>query len=229
MRSLLDNILWNCLAGPHVKFSVGTTTARRYALGFSPIVGFATPHQPDFVALLPYCELGESFYFDDWSGPAPDGWKVEFESTMFKMVWEGETPAVDEVLDAVALGAKHAEQAVALATLTHPGPFGPRTLELGEYFGIFKGERLIAMAGERLQVGSFRELSGVCTHPEFQGRGFARRLMHMLILRQLQRGEIPFLHVMSDNLLARGLYERMGFVYYRESVVRVVRLTSRGA
>ncbi len=201
---------------------MGTATARRYAPGFSPIVGFATPHQPDFAALAPYCELGEHFYCDDWSGPAPDGWQVEFESTMFKLVWEGETPEVDDVPEAVALEAEHAEQALELATLTHPGPFGLRTLELGEYFGIFEDERLVAMAGERFQAGPFREISGVCTRPEFQGRGHARRLMRKLILRQLERGETPFLHVMHDNLLARGLYERMGFVYYRESVVRVV-------
>ena len=222
MKLLLDNVLWNSLSGAHTKFSVGTATARRYAPGFSPIVGFATPHQPDFEALAPYCELGEHFYCDDWSGPAPDGWQVEFESTMFKLVWEGEMPEVDDVPEAVALEAAHAEQALELATLTHPGPFGLRTLELGEYFGIFEDERLVAMAGERFQAGPFREISGVCTHPEFQGRGHARRLMHKLILRELERGETPFLHVMHDNLLARSLYERMGFVYYRESVVRVV-------
>lgn len=222
MKQILDNALWNCLSGPHSRFSVGTAIARRYAPGFSPILGFATPHQPDFAALAPYCDPGEPFYCDDWSGPAPDGWQVEFESTMFKLVWEGETPSTDDAPDAVALGAEHATQALELATLTHPGPFGLRTLELGDYFGIFEGERLVAMAGERFQVGSFREISGVCTHPELQGRGLARRLMRKLILRQLKRGETPFLHVMSDNLNARRLYERMGFSSYRESVVRVV-------
>ena len=89
---------------------MGTATARRYAPGFSPIVGFATPHQPDFEALAPYCELGEHFYCDDWSGPAPDGWQVEFESTMFKLVWEGEMPEVDDVPYAVDLKAEHAEK-----------------------------------------------------------------------------------------------------------------------
>lgn len=94
--------------------------------------------------------------------------------------------------------------ALELATLTHPGPFGPRTLEPGEYFGPFAGPRLIAMAGERMQAGSFREISGVCTDPEFQGRDHARRLMVKPIRRQLLRGQTPFLPVMRDNVAAHA-------------------------
>ena len=78
------------------------------------------------------------------------------------------------------------------------------------------------MAGERMHAGKLREISGVSTHPDFQGRGLARRLMVKLIRRQMQREELPFLHVMSDNKNAHRLYERMGFRDYRESLVRVV-------
>ena len=113
-------------------------------------------------------------------------------------------------------------QALELAALTRPGPFGPRTIELGEYFGCFEGERLVAMAGERMHAGTLREISGVCTHPDFQGRGLARRLMAKLVRRQMQRGETPFLHVMRGNARARRLYARMGFRARRESVVRVI-------
>ena len=161
---------------------------------------------------------------DPWSGVAPTGWRVDAESTMFKMVWEGALPARDEAPDAIRLGAQHAAEALALAALTHPGPFGPRTIELGEYFGCFEGQRLVAMAGERMCAGALREISGVCTHPDFQGRGLARRLMTKLVRRQMLRDEMPFLHVMRDNAGARGLYARMGFRDYRESVVRVVTL-----
>jgi predicted GNAT family acetyltransferase len=109
-----------------------------------------------------------------------------------------------------------------LTELTRPGPFGPRTIELGSYFGCFEGNRLVAMAGERMHAGSLREVSGVCTHPDFQGKGLARRLMMKLIRQELLRGETPFLHVMSENLHARALYERMGFRNYRETIVRVI-------
>jgi GNAT superfamily N-acetyltransferase len=222
MKHLLDNIVWNSLTGHHAKFAVGADDVRRYAPGFSPIAGFANAERPDLGTLARYCESGEHFYCDGWSGAASAGWRIDVESTMFKMVWEAAMPAADQASEAVRLGPEHATQALALATLTRPGPFGPKTIELGEYFGCFEGTRLVAMAGERMHAGTLREISGVCTHPDVQGRGFARRLMLKLIRRQMQRGETPFLHVMRDNAGARRLYERMGFRDYRESVVRVI-------
>src|ERR1035438_271083 len=226
-RDLLDNIIWNSLTGPHLKFAAGAGDARRYAKGFSPIVGFRNPERPDLAALIPFCDPGEHFYCDIWSGPPPDDWQIDKEATMLKMVWEGATPANDEAPDAIPLRADHAAQAVTLATLTNPGPFGLRTIEIGEYFGYFEDSRLIAMAGERMAAGSLHEVSGICTHPECRGRGLARRLTSKLIRRQMQRGETPFLHVMSANTGARALYEKMGFRNYRETVVRVISL--RGA
>jgi len=222
MKELLDNITWHALSGPHAKFAAGKQDARRYAPGFSPILGFATPQQPNFAALAPFCEPGEHFYCEGWTGGAPSGWQVDMESTMFKMIWDAGIPAVDQLPKAIPLGSQHAAQAFELTALTRPGPFGRRTIELGEYFGCFEGERLIAMAGERMHAGTLREISSVCTHPDFQGRGFGRGLMIKLIRRQMLRNETPFLHVMSDNTGARRLYERMGFCNYREAVVRVV-------
>ena len=222
MDSLLDNIIWHTLNGVHAKFAVGTPRARRYAPGFSPIAGFADNAAPDLDALRPFCEPGEHFYCEGWPGPAPAGWRIEAETTMFKMVWRAPLPTADAAPDASPLTPEHAAQALELAALTKPGPFGPRTPELGKYYGCFDGPRLIAMAGERMHAAPLREISGVCTHPDYQGHGLARRLMLKLVRRQMQRGETPFLHVMSGNTGARRLYERMGFVDHREVVLRVV-------
>ena len=222
MKALLDNIVWHALTGPHARFASGSGRARRYARGFSPIVGFEDNDHPDFAALAPFCEAGERFYTDGWSGPAPAGWRIEVESTMRKMVWEAPVPRAEDAPGAVRLAPEHAQRALDLALLTRPGPFGLRTPELGDYFGYFEGERLVAMAGERMAAGSWREVSGVCTDPGAQGRGLARALVLKLVRRQLARGETPFLHVMSANARAIGLYERLGFRTYRESVVRVV-------
>ena len=226
MRTLLDNIFWHALVGPQAKFATGDGAARRYASGFSPILGFADPMHPDFDAARAWCSPEERFYVDGWSGPVPAGWGLDTESTMFKMVWEGGMPAPADAPGAgfVPLGPEHAERALELALLTRPGPFGLRTIELGDYIGCFEGERLVAMAGERSQAGVFREVSGVCTHPDFQGRGLAWGLMLELIRRQMQSSEVPFLHVTRDNIGAQRFYRRMGFVDYRESVVRVVSL-----
>ncbi|KAA3651054.1 MAG: GNAT family N-acetyltransferase [Proteobacteria bacterium] len=224
MNPILDNIAWHTLSGRHAGFSAGTATARRYAAGFSPIIAFADVTQPDLAALKPFCDAGEQFYCADWAGVVPAGWRLAAEARMFRMVWAGAAPAVDEPDGEaiVPLTAAHAASAVALATLTNPGPFGPRTIELGDYIGCFDGGRLVAMAGERMHAGPFHEISGVCTDPGFQGRGLARRLMLALIRRQMQRGETPFLHVMSNNTTAHGLYLRMGFEDYREVPVRVI-------
>jgi ribosomal protein S18 acetylase RimI-like enzyme len=214
--------MWNCLSGPHARFAAGAGAVRRYAPGFSPIVGCADPQRPDFAALADYCQPGESFYIDVWSGTPPADWQIVRETTMFKMVWDCSTPREDAAADAVLLQPEHAAQALELATLTNPGPFGIRTPELGEYFGYFADGRLIAMAGERLCAGHLHEVSGICTHPDFQGRGFAKKLTLKLVRRQMQRGKTPFLHVMSHNAPARALYEKMGFRNHRETVVRVV-------
>ena len=222
MKHLLDNIFWHALSGAQAKFGAGNQAARRYARGFSPIVAFADQLQPDLSALAAFCEPGEHFYTEGWTGAARAGWQINVETTMLKMIWDADMPPADDAPDAVPLTAKHAPQALELAELTHPGPFGPRTIELGEYFGVFDGPRLIAMAGERSHAGTLREISGVCTHPDFQGGGLAKRLMLKLIRREMLRNETPFLHVMHDNTGARRLYERMGFRNYKETVVRVI-------
>jgi ribosomal protein S18 acetylase RimI-like enzyme len=222
MHPLLDNIMWNCLSGPHAKFATGEGSVRRYAPGFSPIAAFEDAERPDFPTLEKFCAPGDSFYCDIWSGAAPAGWQIDKEAMMLKMVWDGPSPTGDPAPDAVPLRPEHAPMAVALTKLTNPGPFGIRTPELGEYFGYFDGARLIAMAGERLCAGDLQEVSGICTHPDFQGRGLAKKLTLKLVWRQMQRGKISFLHVLTPNTTARGLYEKMGYRNYRETLVRVI-------
>ena len=218
----LDAIFWNTLTGAHAPFASGAGGARRYAAGFSPIIAFADNAAPDFEALAPVCAVGEHFYCEGWQGACPDGWRIDAETTMFRMVWDAKVATSDMAPAAVLLGPEHAEAATALAALCRPGPFGPRTIELGDYFGIIEDGQLIAMAGQRTRVPGYTEISGVCTHPDFQGRGLARQLMGKLIHHQMQAGELPFLHVMRSNDAARQFYLRMGFTDYIESSVRVL-------
>jgi len=113
--------------------------------------------------------------------------------------------------DLLELTAVDAPEMLALAQLTKPGPFGPRTHELGTYLGIRREGKLAAMAGERLRVPGFTEVSAVCTHPNHLGHGYASALVTELVSRILRRGEIPFLHVRADNSRAIQIYRRLGF------------------
>jgi ribosomal protein S18 acetylase RimI-like enzyme len=221
------NIIWRCMAGSQRHLTMGSERARRYRHGFSPIVAFADPEAPAFHDLAGVCEPGQAFYCSEWSGTVPDGWQLHRDARMLAMVWTGgPAPAEDHALHAVPLRAEHVPQMCALTELTQPGPFDVRTIEFGEYFGVFAGERLVAMAGERMHDRHLREVSGICTHPDAQGRGLARRLTELVVRRELARGETPFLHVVSTNARAIALYQRIGFTTAREVPVRVV---SRGA
>ena len=218
-----DDIIWRALSGAQRDRSVGTTVARRYAPDFSPIAAFAHASSPDLAALVPFADASERLYVAGWTGLVPKGWTTLFETTMLRMVWSGPRDVEDEAGDATPLSARHASAALELAELTRPGPFAIRTIELGDYFGYFDNGRLIAMAGERFFSWPFREVSGVCTHPSAQGRGLAKRLMSKLLHLELERGEIPFLHVVTSNTIARALYERIGFEVQAELPIRVVR------
>jgi ribosomal protein S18 acetylase RimI-like enzyme len=110
-----------------------------------------------------------------------------------------------------ALGREDVEEMLVLTELTKPGPFSRRTIEFGQYFGIRHEGRLVAMAGERLRVPGFTEVSAVCTHPEFTGRGYARAVMAKVMQGIVGRGECPFLHAAEENARAIGVYEELGF------------------
>jgi GNAT superfamily N-acetyltransferase len=222
MKKFLDNIIWFVFIGAYVEYVVGTKGVRCYAIGFALMVGFANPARPDFAALAACCKADEQLYCSDWDCEVPTGWRIHAENSLRRMVWEGAIPATDAFPDAIQLGPQHANQVFELAQLTKPGPFGLRSIELGEYFGWFEDGRLAAMAGERLHAGTLREISGICTHPNFRGRGLASRLTSKLIRRVMQRGETPILHVISDNPTAFRLYQQMGFSLYRETPARVI-------
>ncbi|PKM07075.1 MAG: GNAT family N-acetyltransferase [Gammaproteobacteria bacterium HGW-Gammaproteobacteria-4] len=217
-----DNIFWHALSGTQAHLACGTDTIRRVLPGYSAMIAMADPLRPDWAAIRPFCAPGERLYCSGWQGEVAAGWELVADTHMCLMRWDGVEPEPDAALVAVPLGAVHLPQVLDLVAATKPGPFGPRTIEMGEYFGVFEDGRLLAMAGERLHAGALREVSGVCTDPAFQGRGLARRLMNLVIRRQLRRGQTPFLHVASSNARARALYERMGFRVEREVALRVV-------
>ena len=142
---------------------------------------------------------------------APAGWEVQHDIKGLQFVYEGGKIAANDFPGVQPLSAAHIEQMVQLAYLTKPGPFGYRTIEFGSYFGIFDKEKLVAMTGQRLHVQNCTEISAVCTHPDYLGRGYAYTLLQHQLQIILQLNQQPYLHVREDNARAITLYERLGF------------------
>lgn len=161
--------------------------------------------------------LGPDAFADMFScqaSPPPD-WEQVFVLEGRQMIWSGSSrpdqPHAANGTDVVELDAADVPQMLDLVAQTQPGPFWPRTLELGTYLGIRDGGALVAMAGERLRPPGWTEISAVCTAPEARGRGHAARLVSALVAGILARNERPFLHVAETNTGAIALYERLGF------------------
>ncbi|MFZ6759449.1 GNAT family N-acetyltransferase [Undibacterium sp. Ji50W] len=222
MSNLLDNIVWHTLQGPHARYAEGLGAVRRYAAGFPPFAAFADTGNPDLATLAQYVAAGEQIYCDGWAAPAPAGWHIESESELQKMVWNTATPTADTTLETILLGPQHQSAILDLAALTSPGPFTVGSMALGDYLGVFDGPRLLAMGGGRLCAGGYREISGVCTHPAYQGQGMAKKLVSALLHRHAQHHEKSFLRVMRANEAAFRLYVNMGFQHYGTSVARVI-------
>ena len=110
-----------------------------------------------------------------------------------------------------------------LVARTNPGPFAARTHTLGTFLGIKLGGRLAAMIGERMRPGAYTEMTGICVHPDFRGRGLAQTLMAAIAPQIVARGEIPFLHVFSDNAPVIALYRRQGMSIRRTMHVTAIR------
>jgi ribosomal protein S18 acetylase RimI-like enzyme len=141
----------------------------------------------------------------------PPGWQLEQKKPVLQMVCNARAPEVPGP-SVTAMGAEQVPDMVGLTDLVFPGFFRARTLEMGSYHGIYHGSRLAAMAGERMRLDGYQEISAVCTHPDWIGRGYAQRLLGMLCNSSFDRGFTPFLHVYADNARAIGVYRRMGFV-----------------
>jgi GNAT superfamily N-acetyltransferase len=222
-----DNVFWAAFAGAQRALTVGTERARRYRPGIAGLIAFDDNARPAFDELLPFCAPGEPFYGPVWPGPVPAGWEVRAEAPLTAMAWSG-GPAPAPVEGAVPLGESDLPAILELVDRTRPGPFGPGNLLLGRYFGRFEEGRLVAMAGERLQAGHWREVSAVCTDPGWQGRGLGGATVRAVVREQLAAGERPFLHVLAANTGAIALYRKLGFETVRTVPVRVVARTGGG-
>ncbi|MDR7099510.1 ribosomal protein S18 acetylase RimI-like enzyme [Lysobacter niabensis] len=211
----LDNPFWHSLRTRHRGIALSQGEAARYPAEFAPFLGVAHAGVDVADAVAPLVAPGESVYLLGVAPIVPEGWHLEAFRPLAQMVCTApldviEGPEIIELSDA------HRDDVLALTALVYPHYFRPRTMEMGRYFGIYQEGRLAAIIGERLGTDAYTEMSAICTHPDFNGRGYARRLTAMLTNDTLARGRTPFLHVSHENTRAKQLYEQLGFHHRRD-------------
>ncbi|MFI5801415.1 GNAT family N-acetyltransferase [Streptomyces sp. NPDC051561] len=221
---LLDNAAWAALTGPHAHFAERIGRAARYPADISPFTALEDPSDP-----RAWADLARLIGPGDTTAvtgvrEVPEGWEIveSGEGVQFTDTALRAEPAPE----AVRIGPADVPEVLELVGLTQPGPFRPRTVELGTYLGIRENGgrgRLIALAGERLHPPGWTEISAVCTHPDHRGRGLATRLVRAVAAGIRERGETPFLHTGAHNTSAIRLYESIGFTLRRHSRFLLVR------
>jgi len=211
----LDNPFWSSLASVHRDLALRSGNVARYPPEYAPFLAVADARAAatsDFEALV---APGESVYLLGVAPKPPAHWTLEPFRPLAQMVCEQPIAQV-EGPEPIELSAAHRADVLALTALVYPHYFRERTMDMGCYFGIYRDGRLAAMIGERLGTDSAREMSAICTHPDFAGLGYARRLTAMLTNDTLRQGRLPFLHVSHENPRAKQLYERIGFRLRRD-------------
>jgi ribosomal protein S18 acetylase RimI-like enzyme len=216
MTHPLDRVAWNALTGPHAKFAEGGALAKRYRPDIIPFAATVDDSAESLAALAALPKPGEVMVmWDRQEPPLPPGLVKTRTGDVVQMMLTREPEAMDDAR-IEALTEADAEEMLALAKLTEPGPFTLKAQALGTFYGIRIDGRLAAMTGERMKVDGFGEVSGVCTHPDFRGKGLARILSVLVARKILARGETPFLHAWADNVGAIRLYEQIGFTVRAE-------------
>ncbi|MEV6586901.1 GNAT family N-acetyltransferase [Streptomyces acidicola] len=222
-RHVLDNPALASLTGSHARFAERRGRILRYRADVSPwLVLPDEPDADDWADVAALAGPGAEIELPGFQGALPDGWDVTFSVDGVQLVDQGMAAAPDP--EAVLLGPADVPEMLALVERTRPGPFLPRTVELGTYLGIRRGGVLVAMAGERLHPPGWTEISAVCTNPDFRGEGLATRLIRAVAHGIRERGETPFLHTGAGNTGAIRLYEALGFRLRRTTRFSAVRV-----
>jgi ribosomal protein S18 acetylase RimI-like enzyme len=212
----LDNPFWSSLRSRHRALALEAGDVARYPPQFAPFLGVAGEDVDVAEALATLVAPGESvLLLGVVPRRVPDGWRLAAFADLAQMACGERIPVVDGP-GVIELTAAHRADVLALTALVYPHYFRERTMELGRYFGIYQDGRLAAMIGERLGTDTHQEMSAICTHPDFNGRGYARRLTAMLGNDTLQRGRMPFLHVSHENVRAKRMYEQLGYRLRRD-------------
>jgi predicted GNAT family acetyltransferase len=212
MNHPLDNPAFNALSTGNKYLSNPNETAKHFSKETSPFIGLAETTKEKLVELynaIPYSSV--FVYISSVEVDFPEPWIVLQKMECLQMVCENPTREAKTTEPLIPLTDEHIPAMLALTKLTAPGPFSERTIDFGHYKGIFDGDKLVAMAGQRLNPTPYAEISAVCTHPDYLGRGYAAQLLLHHVQRIKAASGIPFLHVLATNSRAISVYHSLGF------------------
>lgn len=212
MNVSLDSPIWTALTTRQAHLGHGDGLARRYDPDVAPFGALASETPAAYKALHQLLRPREHVVLLSlFPLIGDDALQCESIGTLHQMVAAHHEAGITDDQDVIRLGNADAKDMLELAQRAKPGPFGKRTHEMGNYIGIRDRGRLIAMAGERMSMNGYVEISAVCVEDQWRGKGLGGRLVKVLCNEIEQRGETPFLHVFSHNAIAIALYERLGF------------------
>jgi GNAT superfamily N-acetyltransferase len=217
---LLDNPIYHSLHTGHAGLALVNGVARRFPAEIGPLSGIPDQTRESYNDLRRLADpQGTVVLFLNQPPAPPSGWTLRRGGLLDQMVCAGPLKRQKRLLPLEAevrpLTQEDAPAMVELAKLTEPGPFYLRTLELGAFYGVFHGCRLMAMSGQRLRLPGHVEVSAVCTHPDARGRGYAPALMSTVMEHILEQGKTPILHSLSNNAAAIAVYRSLGFTISR--------------
>lgn len=207
----LDNPVWHSLTTQHAGLALTADGAARYPAAIVPFAAIGEPTARAADQLTSLVDDAESVFVVGVAPQPPPGWVLEPQKPVLQMISNTRPPELPGPA-VTTMTAAQVPDMVGLTELVFPGFFRARTLDMGSYYGIYDGTRLAAMAGERMRLDGYQELSAVCTHPRYTGRGYAQRLLSLLCNSAFDRGFTPFLHVYADNTRAIAVYRRTAFV-----------------
>lgn len=205
----LDNPVWHSLSESHRDFAINYKNIRFYHSDYCPFGGFES-EENNPADIDSYSLLADSFFIVGNKPLLSDLLVLKNELVCAQMIVHN---TIDlESRDTITLlTEEHIEALYSLVNLVQPGYFKKKTAQLGNYFGIFEKDQLIAVTGERMKMDGFVEISAVITHPDHTGKGYAKQLVAHVANTIFSQNKIPYLHVVESNETAINLYKKLGF------------------
>lgn len=210
----LDNPVWYSLSENHQQFAINYGNTKFYDPDYGPFGGFIALENTA-IATKEYSALIDNFFVVGKKPEIYSSLKIAKELVCLQMVINEKIQLPIDV-EIAKLSTDHNEVLCDLVNLVQPGYFKNKTILLGDYYGIFKDNQLIAVTGERMKMNAFTEVSAIITHPEHTGKGYAKQLIAHVANAIFDQGKIPFLHVAEHNHGAIALYEKLGFTTRRK-------------